>query len=419
MPYALPPPTPTMQIRDDSPVVELRQYTLHPGKRDVLIDLFERELVEGQEAVGMRVLGQFRDADRPDRFVWLRGFPGLSSRAPSLKAFYGGPLWKARRDAANATMVDSDDVLLLRPVGARSGFALPASRPAVGAEGPPASLLVATIYLLVRKVDDDFVRFFESRVAPLMAETGAAPIASFRTEYAENDFPALPVRTGVNAFVWFSSFDGPGAHDEHLAGLARSRAWTEAVRPELERRLASAPQQLRLLPTARSLLGRAAPAAATPGPTGDAHDFDFLAGTWSIVNRRLRVRGAGSGDWDEFPATSRVSLHLGGVANVDEITFPTRGWSGMTLRVFDRERRRWSIYWVSGRTGVLHPPVTGGFAGERGEFHGEDRDEGRPVKVRFLWVKLGPDHAHWEQAFSFDGKTWETNWAMEFTRTGT
>lgn len=53
------------------PVVELRRYTLHPGRRDVLIDLFDRELVESQEAVGMAVLGQFRDLDDPDRFVWL------------------------------------------------------------------------------------------------------------------------------------------------------------------------------------------------------------------------------------------------------------------------------------------------------------------------------------------------------------
>src|SRR5207248_9892330 len=40
------------------PIVELRQYTLHPGKRDVLIDLFEREFIETQEAVGSKVIGQ-------------------------------------------------------------------------------------------------------------------------------------------------------------------------------------------------------------------------------------------------------------------------------------------------------------------------------------------------------------------------
>ena len=54
------------------PIVELRQYTLHPGQRDVLISLFDRALVESQEELGMTILGQFRDLDNPDRFVWLR-----------------------------------------------------------------------------------------------------------------------------------------------------------------------------------------------------------------------------------------------------------------------------------------------------------------------------------------------------------
>src|SRR5947207_14428600 len=76
------------------PVVELRQYTLHPGKRDVLIDLFDREFVETQEALGIKVIGQFRDPDHTDRFVWLRGFRDMTSRAKALSDFYGGPVWK-------------------------------------------------------------------------------------------------------------------------------------------------------------------------------------------------------------------------------------------------------------------------------------------------------------------------------------
>src|SRR5690242_5785819 len=105
-----------------SPIVELRQYTLHPGARETLIELFDREFVETQEACGMKVIGQFRDLDDPDRFVWLRGFPDMPARARALAAFYGGPVWKAHRNAANATMIDSDNVLLLRPVAPDAGF---------------------------------------------------------------------------------------------------------------------------------------------------------------------------------------------------------------------------------------------------------------------------------------------------------
>src|SRR6266852_6525261 len=106
------------------PVVELRQYTLHPGKRDILIDLFDREFIEPQEAVGIKVIGQFRDLDRPDHFVWLRGFRDMTSRAKALTDFYSGPVWKAHREAANATMIDTDNVLLLRPALPASGFSL-------------------------------------------------------------------------------------------------------------------------------------------------------------------------------------------------------------------------------------------------------------------------------------------------------
>src|SRR5436309_8091213 len=85
-------------------VLELRQYTLHPGKRDTLIELFEREFVESQEAVGAQIVGTFRDLDRPDRFVWIRGFAGMEPRRAALQAFYFGPVWKAHREAANATI---------------------------------------------------------------------------------------------------------------------------------------------------------------------------------------------------------------------------------------------------------------------------------------------------------------------------
>ncbi len=97
-------------------LIELRQYLLHAGQRDTLIDLFDREFVEAQEAVGMDVLGQFRDPQRPDYFVWIRGFPDMTARHESLTAFYEGPVWARHREVANATMVDSDNVMLLRAV---------------------------------------------------------------------------------------------------------------------------------------------------------------------------------------------------------------------------------------------------------------------------------------------------------------
>lgn len=151
-------------------------------------------------------------------------------------------------------------------------------------------------------------------------------------------------------------------------------------------------------------------------PTGDIHDFDFFVGNWTSVNRRLKKRFVGSTDWDVFPNTVRCESRMGGVVNIDEVDFPTKGWSGMTIRTFNLEKRQWSLYWVNSRTGELFPPVVGGFTGDSGEFYGDDTDDGRPIKVVFRWKRLGPDTAHWEQAFSLDGKQWETNWTVEHTR---
>jgi hypothetical protein len=150
--------------------------------------------------------------------------------------------------------------------------------------------------------------------------------------------------------------------------------------------------------------------------TGDVHDFDFLVGAWTVMNRRLTTRWAHGDEWDEFPATSRCEMRMGGVVNVDEIVFHTKGFSGLTVRAFDLDRRRWSIYWINSRNGVLTPPLLGGFSGERGVFYGEDEDDGRPITARFLWTHPGPDVARWEQAFSLDGQEWETNWVMDLTR---
>jgi hypothetical protein len=315
-------------------------------------------------------------------------------------------------------MIDSGNVLLLRPVQPNTGFSLPRVRAPLGAGQQSSSLIVASIYLLPAPVDADFVHFFDSEVRPAQMAAGATALVSFQTESAENNFPALPVRSGEHAFVWFAAFASTAHHAAYLTKLSGSADWSSRVQPQLARRLL-AEQRLLLEPTPRSLLGQAMPPGFELNRTGAASDFDFLEGNWDVVNRRLRQRGIGSTEWIEFSATMRAWLHLGGVANSDEIVFPSQDWAGMTVRAFDVQKRQWSIYWINSRHGVLSPAVRGGFTGDRGEFYGEDDDDGRPVKVRFIWTMLTRDLARWEQAFAYDGgQQWETNWIMEMSRSG-
>ncbi|SRR5258708_5589888 len=238
------------------PLVELRQYTLYPHMRDILIDLFDREFLESQEAVGMRVIGQFRDLDDPNRFVWLRGFRDMPTRAEALKAFYGGPVWQAHRDVANATMSDSSNVLLLRPPRVASGFSLAntGDRPSPGAHADPRGLVLATIYYFDAPAGTDFLDFFEHMLTPAAADAGASILASFVAESSANTFPALPVREGEHVFVWFSSFPHQAAYEHHVAALAQTQRWSGEILAALTRRLKGPPEVLRLSPTARSWL---------------------------------------------------------------------------------------------------------------------------------------------------------------------
>ncbi len=234
-------------------VVELRQYTLHPGQRATLIELFDREFVETLEAADMTVIAQFRDLDRPDHFVWLRGFAGMAQRAAALAAFYGGPAWVAHRDAANATMIDSDDVLLLRP--ARPGGGLPfagSPRAPVGATRVLPDVIVAQVCPLQAAGGAGVTEHFDRRVAPLLERAGADIAGRYLTEASPNTFPRLPVREGENVFVWWARFADAAAHLRWQQRLAADAGWRDDVLPEWSRLLAGAPQVLRLAPTARS-----------------------------------------------------------------------------------------------------------------------------------------------------------------------
>lgn len=52
---------------------------------------------------------------------------------------------------------------------------------------------------------------------------------------------------------------------------------------------------------------------------------------------------------------------FGGAGNVDEIVFPTKGYSGLTVRLFDPERQQLSLYWVSSRSTTIDNPLVGRF----------------------------------------------------------
>jgi hypothetical protein len=231
----------------DQPVVELRQYALKPGATDALVDIFEAHFVESQESLGMAVGGLFHDRDEPDRFVWMRGFGSMESRREALEAFYGGPVWKQHGPAANATMVDSDDVLLLRPTEPPHRPVVTGARAPVGATTAADEWVVIAVWL--HEPGHGTCAWLAGEVEPLLSTALGTSVATWRTEPAENTFPALPVRAD-HAFVWTASFGDHASYASALAALDRHPSWQHAM-TELDARGVVA-ETLRLRPTARS-----------------------------------------------------------------------------------------------------------------------------------------------------------------------
>ena len=217
-------------LAQDTPhkVLELRQYKIIPGRRDEMIALFERHFIDSQDALGMRIVGTFRDLDDQNRFTWLRTFPDMAAREQELNAFYFGPVWQAYRGEANPLLDDNDNVLLLKPAAPQFAFAPPAG-PRPAAEGR-AGLVVAMIHYLWKDPPEGFAAFFADRLAPQLAAAGLPVLGAYVPENSENTFPRLPVRQHEKVFVWFTRTNNEAAW-RAAASCGASRSAKKAAKP--------------------------------------------------------------------------------------------------------------------------------------------------------------------------------------------
>jgi hypothetical protein len=231
-------------------VVELRQYLLHRGRRDELIELFDREFVDTQEALGIRVIGQFRDIDRANHFVWLRAFSDQASRRESLESFYSGPAWRKHGRAAAATMSDSGDVHQLRGIAIDRELRIRRAcfRDSAGDRGS----IVIIVSHRRDEHDDEHDELIRRYLIPEVEQAGFRTIGLYTTDPTENVYPALPIRAS-NVLVWIGAAESADALDTaaHHVAIARERLAEQA---ETSNRAEFLLDVLRLEPTDQSCL---------------------------------------------------------------------------------------------------------------------------------------------------------------------
>src|SRR6266511_3868497 len=185
----------------DFQVIEFRRYTVKEGERERFAEYFESYFPEAFQQMGAMVFGQFFERKNPVGFTWMRGFKNTDARAIVNAGFYYGPLWREHAFTMNSLMVDSNNVLLLRPLSAERGVTvLPSVDPVTEAQGAQG-IVVAQIFAVKANSVDAFAQQAEATFAGYRA-AGVREAGVLVTLDVPNNFPQLPVRTDGPYLVW-------------------------------------------------------------------------------------------------------------------------------------------------------------------------------------------------------------------------
>jgi len=177
-------------------IIDLRNYTLKPNTRDQFIERCETLIFPEQKRLGATILGTFCEADNPNKIIWLRAMPDMAERKRILTAFYSkGEVWKANRREVNSWIVNSDNVLLVKPVSD-----LMTSTTNTGDHS------IVVMFTCLRKAPFDIAQELDD-VSGAISDIGGRLLVKLETDPSKNNYPLHPIRTGEFGFVVFATFD--------------------------------------------------------------------------------------------------------------------------------------------------------------------------------------------------------------------
>ena len=207
----------------DYTVVELRRYTIAPGGRERFARYFETWFPEAFQQLGAVVFGHFFERERSDHFTWLRGYRDMPARAAVNQAFYGGAVWREHKAALNRLMVDSDNVLLLRPLYGDS--CIPALRAVDPVAEPRGAQGIVVVQLF--KIDPDRLDAFALAAEAWFVNyrgRGVIEAGVLATLDQPNNFPQHPIRTDGTYVVWLGVLRDEDALDALRPTFAEAAA---------------------------------------------------------------------------------------------------------------------------------------------------------------------------------------------------
>jgi len=176
-------------------VLEVRNYLLKPNLADAFSDFFHTKFVEPMQKLGGYTLGEFKIENSNDRFVWLRGFKDMNTRVKFLNDFYcESSVWKENGNAANAMMINSDNVYLLKPLYKSSNLKT------------NKGITVIDFYICNSTLEQ-VIKLFGEEYIPFLNSINSIDISFWISEMKENDFPRLPVFQDKNLLVSITHYE--------------------------------------------------------------------------------------------------------------------------------------------------------------------------------------------------------------------
>lgn len=230
-------------------VLEFRRYTIKEGEREHFAQYFDAYFPEALQQLGTIVAGDFFERKNSSGFTWIRGFHTLEDRAVVNAQFYAGSVWKEHKKTMNDLIVDSDNVMLLRPLSPERGIPiLPSIDPIVEANGVQG-IVVAQIFAVKADSVEAFAKAAEPTFASYRA-TGLREAGVLVTLDVPNNYPQLPIRTDGPFLVWLGVLKDKQMLENEFNPLAerslQSLSATGLIR--------GAPESVVLDPTRRSRL---------------------------------------------------------------------------------------------------------------------------------------------------------------------
>lgn len=103
-------------------IVEIRHYTLKPGRREEFIAFFEETNRPALRAAGMMVFGPLRDLEDDNKVHWMRAFASMKDRESLKDSFYDGPVWHDHIEPVAMSMIQSYEARLTETSGRFEDF---------------------------------------------------------------------------------------------------------------------------------------------------------------------------------------------------------------------------------------------------------------------------------------------------------